>query len=300
MAQNLGELVTKYTERLDAIVLAETCTSDLNMNQDLVGEMTGNGTIEVASIAMDGLADHTRGGGFTRGGVELKWEPYTLKYERDREFSIDVLDDEERAKIVSANVMGEFARTKVVPELDAVRFAKLAANAGNKVEETLDAADATYDSVLKAEEAMQDVGKSLSECILFHTAHVKTLLRKSQEYRFGNGENPNGNFQTFDDMKLVNVPSDRFYTAVELLDGKTSGEEGGGYKKADGAQGINFIVMAPEAAAAIVKHEKLRYFDPETNQNDEAHLWQYRVYHDLLVYLQKKGLIYASIAKATA
>ena len=45
--------------------------------------------------------------------------------ERDREFSIDVLDDEERAKLVSARAMGEFARTKVVPEVDGVKYSRL-------------------------------------------------------------------------------------------------------------------------------------------------------------------------------
>ena len=56
--------------------------------------------------------------------------------------------------------------------------------------------------------------------------------------------------------------------------------------------------MAPEAAAAISKHEKLRYFSPDVNQDDDAHKWQYRLYHDLIVYLKKKGLIYAHVAVA--
>lgn len=33
------------------------------------------------------------------------------------------------------------------------------------------------------------------------------------------------------------------------------------------------------------------------NQADEAHKWQYRLFHDLLVYLQKNGLIYAHVGK---
>ena len=58
------------------------------------------------------------------------------------------------------------------------------------------------------------------------------------------------------------------------------------------------MLLSPAAAAAITKHEKLRYFAPDTNQKDDAHLWQYRLYHDLLVYQSKKGLIYASFAGA--
>ena len=77
----------------------------------------------------------------------------------------------------------------------------------------------------------------------------------------------------------------------------TSGEEKGGYEKAADGKKLNFIVMHPEAAAAISKHEKLRYFSPDVNQADEAHKWQYRLFHDLLVYLQKNGLIYAHVGK---
>lgn len=297
-ANNLGGVVERYTARLDQILERETCTADLNMNRDLLGQFSGKGKIEIPSIAMDGLADHTRGKGFVRGGATLTFEPYTLKYERDREFSIDVMDDEEREMIVSANLMAEFARTQVVPEVDAVRFAKLAANAGNTETGDLTTADGALAAVLAAEEAMQDMGKDLSGCVFYHSAKVKSLLRKAQEYRLGQGESPNGDFKTFDEMKMVNVPSARFYSAIELLDGTTEGETVGGYKKATAGKAVNFIVLAPEAAAAITKHEKLRYFSPDVNQGDEAHLWQYRLFHDLLVYLKKKGLIYAHIATA--
>ena len=54
------------------------------------------------------------------------------------------------------------------------------------------------------------------------------------------------------------------------------------------------MLLSPECAAAITKHEKLRYFSPDVNQADECHLWQYRLFHDLFVYENKKALIYAS------
>lgn len=293
MANNLGNAVDKFTTRLDKVVEQASCTSDLNMNQDLLGEYKGNGKIEIASIAMDGLADHVRGGGFVRGGATLKWEPYTMRFDRDREFSVDVLDDEERELLVSANLMAEFARTKVVPEVDAVRFATIHGNAGNVVAKTLTTPEEAMDEVLRAEEAMQDMGVALSECLFYHTGAVKTLLRKAQPWRLGQGEAPNGNFATFDEMKMRPVPGARFYTAVELLDGVTDGEEAGGYKKAADAADLQFVVMHPAAVAALTKHEKMRYFSPDVNQSDDAHLWQYRLFHDLLAYLNKKGLIYS-------
>ena len=296
---DLSNCIDKFTNRLDKVIAQETVTGDLNMNQDLVGEMSGNGKIEIATISMDGLATHKRGQGFTKGGISLKWNPYQLEYERDREFDIDVLDDDERAKLVSANVMGEFARTKVVPEVDAVRFAKLAKNAGTTVEKDLSGADETVAALLEAEQCMEDHGVKLSQCLFYHSAATKKLLRLSNKYQLSAGESPNSNFGTYDEMKMIGVAGDRFYSAIKLLDGTTADEEKGGYEKAEDGKALNFIVMAPQAAAAISKHEKLRYFSPDVNQSDDAHLWQYRLFHDLIVYAQKKGLIYAHVA-ATA
>lgn len=293
---NLSNCIDKFTNRLDKVIAQETVTGDLNMNQDLLGEMSGNGKIEIASIDMDGLATHNRGQGFTKGGISVTWQPYQLQYERDREFNIDVLDDDERAKLVSANAMGEFARTKVVPEVDAIRFAKLTQNAGTTVTKDLSGADETVAAVLEAEQCMEDHGVKLSQCLFYHSAATKKLLRLSNKYQLSAGESPNSNFGTYDEMKMIGVAGDRFYSAIKLLDGTTSGEEKGGYEKAEDGKALNFIVMAPEAAAAISKHEKLRYFSPEVNQDDDAHKWQYRLYHDLIVYLKKKGLIYAHVA----
>ena len=54
------------------------------------------------------------------------------------------------------------------------------------------------------------------------------------------------------------------------------------------------MVVHPSAAQAIQKHEKLRYFAPDVNQAKDAHKWQYRLHHDLVVFENRKELIYAS------
>ena len=109
----LGDYASKFTTRLDKIIERETLTNDLNMNGDLLGEFSGVGEIKIATIAMDGLANYSRENGFVKGSVSTDWETYKLRYDRGREFNIDAMDDEERAAIVSANVMAEVERTKV-------------------------------------------------------------------------------------------------------------------------------------------------------------------------------------------
>lgn len=295
MANSLGTSVDRYTQLLDGILEAGPLTNDLNMNGNLVGELSGAGQIKIAKLGLQGLADHTRGGGFTTGAINLDWETVTLAYDRDRAFSIDAMDDDEREMIVTANVMGEFARTEVVPEVDAIRFAKLAAGAGTiGTPTTFSTADAAKAELLTAEEAIEDFGGVLGDCLLYVSPAYKKLLRMAVPYEFESGVDPNTTFQTFDGMKIVTVPSTRFYTAIELLDGKTVGEEAGGYTAAATGKGINFMLVNPACASAITKHEKLRYFAPDTNQTDDAHLWQYRLYHDLFVYANKADMIYLS------
>lgn len=296
MANSLGNAADKFTARLDQALAAGTCTADLNMNQDLLGEYQGNGKIEVASIALDGLGDYDRSTGFPTGSVTLTWESYEMKHDRAREFEVDAIDDEERELVLSANLMSEFVREKVVPEVDAVRFATIAKSAGTTASEDIAEAQAALKAFRTAQEAMRDYGAEPSECILYHSARFLTLLKEASPYQFAAGTDPNTNFGTFDEAKLVNVPKDRFWSAIDLNDGTSGGEEAGGYKKNAEGKAINFILLHPRAVAALQKHEKLRYFAPEVNQSKDAHKWQYRLYHDLFVYLKKKGLIYASVS----
>lgn len=294
MPNNLGKYVTHITTNLDKIIEAAPKTSFLNLNSNLIGPLNGAGEVEIPKMTIDGLADYDRQNGFTSGGMDIEWETHKLEFDRGREFTVDYLDDEEREMIASSNAMAEFERTKVVPEMDAIRFSRLAENAGQTVAETYEDPTKALDAVLTFEEYIQDMGKSLSEVRLCLTGGMKTLLRKSQPWRLGQGEAPNGNFDTFDEMRLDVIPGNRFYTAIDLLDGKSTDEATGGYKVAADGAAINFIGLTPDAAEAIQKHQKLRYFSPDENQKADAHLWQYRLFHDLIVLDNKKPLIYCS------
>ena len=289
MANNLNGVVAKFTTRLDRVVEAETVTNDLSINGDLIGEVTNTGEAKIAKLDMQGLANYNRASGFSAGDVTLEWETVKLEYDRGREFTIDAIDDEEHMLVVSANVMSEFARTKVVPEVDATRFARLDAAAGGKATGELTTPEGALDAVLAAEEHMEDAGVALSECILYVSPAVKTLLRKAQSWRITNGDGAvSTDIQLFDGMKMRTVPSSRFFTKVDLKN-----DVAGGFAKATGGFAVNFQVVHPSACQAIQKHEKLRYFAPDVNQAADAHKWQYRLHHDLLVLENRKGLIYS-------
>lgn len=300
MANSLSTVAERFTAKLDEIVTAEIKTGDLSLNQDLVGDFVGVGKVNVAKIALSGLGNYSRSNGFPAGDITLDWETLQLAYDRGREFTIDVMDDEERELVASANAMAQFVRTKVVPEIDAIRFARLfgACGTGSKAAANLTAS--TVEDALLAAEAAVTQEADLDGCILYLSQATKNLIRKALPYRIGQGEDPNGLFDTFDDMKVVTVPQARFYSIIDLADGTTTGQEAGGYSKhastgSGNAAGkdLNFMIVNPIAAAAIQKHQALRYFAPEVNQDADAHKWQYRIFHDLLVYENKTTLVYA-------
>ena len=60
------------------------------------------------------------------------------------------------------------------------------------------------------------------------------------------------------------VPQSRFYTAIDLLDGKSPSEEAGHYKKAAGAKDVNFMIIHRPAIIKFDKHVAsdilVRYF----------------------------------------
>ena len=97
-------------------------------------------------------------------------------------------------------------------------------------------------------------------------------------------------FGSFDEMPIVKVPQTRFYTAVTLGDGKSNAA--GGYAKAEGAKDINFMIVDRASVIQLIKHGKIRVFDPDTNQSADAYKVDYRVYHDAWVLNNKKNGIY--------
>jgi hypothetical protein len=190
------------------------------------------------------------------------------------------------------SLASEFMRVKVTPEIDAVRFAKYASNAGETVAATLTNKTAVS-AIATAEVAMEEKEVALANCVLFMTPTVHGYVKDDTEHfqrTLVPSENPNRNFGSFDEMPIVKVPQTRFYTEVKLNDGKT--EAAGGYAKAENAKDINFMIVDRAAVVQLIKHGKIRVFDPDTNQSADAYKVDYRVYHDAWVMNNKKNGIY--------
>lgn len=284
--------IQKYLPLLDQVYAFASCSAILDTPNALVRETADAKTVLIAETSMSGLGDYSRADGFVSGDLTLEWKPYTFEYDRGRTFQIDAMDDAETMGLAFGSLASEFIRIKVTPEIDAVRFAKYATNAGTTVAAAL-TKNTTVTAISTAEVALEEKEVSLANCVLFITPTIYGYVKDDTEHfqrTLVPSENPNRNFGSFDEMPIVKVPQTRFYTSVTLNDGKTQAT--GGYTAAEGAKEINFMIVDRAAVIQLIKHGKIRVFDPDTNQSADAYKVDYRVYHDAWVLNNKKNGIY--------
>ena len=284
--------IQKYLPLLDQVYAFASCSAILDTPNALVRETADAKTVLIAETSMSGLGDYSRADGFVSGDLTLEWKPYTFKHDRGRTFQIDAMDDAETMGLAFGSLASEFMRVKVTPEIDAVRFAEYATNAGETVAATL-TNKTTVSAIATAEVAMEEKEVTLANCVLFITPTCYGYVKDDTDHfqrTLVPSENPNRNFGTFDEMPVVKVPQTRFYTAVTLNDGKSV--VAGGYEKAADAKDINFMIVDRAAVVQLIKHGKIRVFDPDTNQSADAYKVDYRVYHDAWVMNNKKNGIY--------
>ena len=285
---NTIALAKKYVPLLDEVYKKASLTSILDSDASLAREGSNTNEIIIPKIDMDGLGDYDRNSGYVNGDVTLTWETVKFNYERGRMFNVDAMDNEESAGLAFGKLSGEFIRTKVVPEVDAFRFATYAGTEGiGKVEATLTTGEAVLKALRDGSTTMDEAEVPTEGRILFITPTLKGLVddvdtTKSKEV-----------MKKF--SAVIEVPQSRFYSAIELNDGKSSSQEKGGYKKANLGRNLNFMIIEPSALLQFPKHVVPKIVRPEHNQTADAWKYGYRNYGLADVYENKVAGIYAHI-----
>lgn len=280
-------LFKKYINLLDEVYKNAAVTSVLDSDASLAQKGANANEIVIPKLSMDGLADYSRNGGYVGGSVTLTNETVTFNYDRGRKFTVDAMDNEETAGLAFGKLSSEFLRTRVAPEMDAFRFATYAGISGiSKVSAGATLADgAAVISALRAATTQMDEDEVPMEGrILFITPTLKGLVEdmdttKSREVM--------GRFS-----QLILVPQTRFYTAIDLKDGTTSGEEAGGFAKATDGKDINFMVIHKPALLQYTKHTVNKIITPEANQESDGWMFFYRAYGLADAYENKAAGIY--------
>ena len=271
---NSIELAKSYVPLLDEVYKNACLTADLDGNPDLVREGANANELVIPKLSMDGLANYSRNGGYVGGDVTLTYETVACNFDRGRMFNVDVMDNLETAGIAFGRLAGEFLRTKVVPEIDAFRFATYASVSGiSKVASGATLADgpAVISALRAAVTQMDNDEVSAEQRFLYITPLLKGYLddmdtNKSREI-----------LQGF--AKIVKVPQTRFYTAITQYDGTSENQTAGGYIKKTGTgagKDINFMIIQKSAVIQFQKHIAPKIITPEQNQTADGYKFGYR------------------------
>lgn len=300
MAINTIGLAQKMTSALDKAVVQKAVTGFLADNA-MGAKFVGAKTVLIPEINMNGLGDYDRDTGYVQGALTVSSTAYTLNIDRSRKFQLDAQDaDESGVANLAGQVMGEFIRTKVVPEIDAYNLSKLAKYAKDNnqtVSGTL--ASEPYKIFTNAVLQAQDALSYDEELVAFVNTEFWAALNNSNEFtrqitvsNFRQGD-VNLQVKSINGISLIPVVSDRMKTAITLLDGESTGQTAGGFTPALNAENVGLLVLPRKAAMFVKKTEPTRIFPPSQNQNADSWVFTYRIYYDLLIRNTFKEGIYA-------
>ncbi len=284
MSANSIALFKNYIDQLDDVYKAGSKTSILDSDSSVVKMGANAGEFLIPKMSLDGLGNYSRSNGYVAGGVSLTFETKQADYDRGRSFNVDAMDNEETAGIAFGTLASEFIRTKTTPEIDAYRFAKYAAKAGTSVSANISTGNEALAALVTAltdmqESEVDDVGN-----YLFITPTLYNLVKAVDTYKSKEV------LSTF--TQIVDVPQSRFYTAINLYDGTTTGETEGGFAKASSGKNINFMIVNKKAVLQFTKHTVNKIVSPEENQTADAWKFFFRVYSIADIYENKSKGVY--------
>jgi len=333
-------LIEKYMkDAIDSVFVLESKTKILENGGKFIDvNFQEAGYVKVMSLLMDGLSDYYRVNnqfattgenyahysipgqghkdGYRVGSTQNSWEIFKLEYDRGKQFQVDNMDNEETASLIIGNLLTEFLKTKVVPEIDATRFSKIAGKAnatlGNLTTLTVDTTNAqTSGSYINALNGVTGIIHRFNEAFEWLTEHevpeeeqvifvnpaIMTLIRNTAElvkfitqgdYKLDNGIN--FTVEKYMGKPIIEVPSNRFFTNVQVGDN--------GYYAGTNSKVINFMVVSKKAIIPIVKLNKSKIWTPETVQDFDGYKVNFRLYHDSIIPKNKVPGVYVCVGTA--
>lgn len=264
----------------------------------------GGKEIKIPSVTMQGLGDYDRnGGGAPEGDITLTYQTVQMTRDRGRGFTLDEMDiNETNFALEMGGVMGDYQREHVVPEVDAYRLSQLVKLAGPTRQRTYTPAAASVLQELTNDIlAVRDkIGYGAELALHISTAAYAVLINSDKLSRqlnvgdFKHGE-INQRVRMIDNVPLLPTPNGLMKTAFDWKDGKTPGQEAGGFTPNASAKDINWIVCARKAPLAPCKQDAVRVFNPNTWQKSRSWHADYRKYWDLWVPTNKLDGIFSNI-----
>lgn len=296
MSVNTLATASRYTGELDKIFTQRSAVAFLADN-NLRARFVGAKTVIMPDIDFVGLADYNRDTGFSRGAVTVAQTSYTLSKDRGRSFSIDREDmDEAGVMNLAGQVLSEFIRTEVAPEVDAYTLSKLASVAETNSHAT------DYDAAKALEQLCGVIGSLQAEVgydadiVAFIDSTMKAAIENDEKIGrqiivsdFKQGE-LNLRVKYLNGVALIPVQDSRMKSAYTFNAG--AAENAGGFTADERAKDLHAIVLPKNGASLVKKSETLRIFTPEQNIKADAYQFDYRLYYDAFVKKSEQKHIY--------
>lgn len=289
MSINSIENTTRYTAELDKMFAQKSATGFF-ADSTLATKFVGAKTVIIPDVNFQGLADYDRDTGFSRGAITVSNASYTMAMDRARSLQIDREDmDETGIANLAGQILGEYVRTKVVPECDAYVLSKLAGLAQSRANTVNGDPSAPLETLINLINEVQAVVGYDEELVAFIDSYVYAAMQNSGEISnmitvsdFKQGE-VNLKVKSLNGVALIPVVSERMKTAYTFQNNAA-----GGFVPADNARSIYMLVCPKKGAHLVKKTENMRIFTPEQNIDADAYKFDYRIYYD--VFVAKSGL----------
>ncbi len=289
MSINSIENATRYSEELDKMFAQKSATGFFADNA-LTTKFVGAKTVIIPDVDFQGLADYDRDTGFSRGAITVANTSYTMQMDRARSLQIDREDMSETGVAnLAGKILGEYVRTKVVPECDAYVLSKLAGLAASRSNLVNGDVTKPYETLCALINEVQSVVGYDEELVAFVDSYLYAALQNSSEISrmitvsdFKQGD-VSLKVKSINGVAIIPVVSERMKTAYTFKNDSV-----GGFTPASAAKEIYMLVCPKSGAHLVKKTENLRIFTPEQNLDADAYKFDYRIYYD--VFVKKSGL----------
>ncbi len=289
MPINSLETASRYSEELDTLFAQKSVTGFFADNA-LATKFVGAKTVIIPEVDFQGLADYDRDTGFSRGSISVSNTSYTMSMDRARSLQIDREDmDETGIANLAGKILGEYVRTKVVPECDAYVLSKLAGVAATRANLIDGDISSPFETLCELIQSVQEIVGHDEELVAFVDNAVYAALQNSDDISkmmtvsdFKQG-NVDLTVRSLNGVAIIPVVSERMKTAYTF-----NNTTAGGFTPGSNAREIYMLVCPKKGAHLVKKTEQMRIFTPEQNIDADAYKFDYRIYYD--VFVQKSGL----------
>lgn len=290
---------SKYAPELDKMIVQEAKTGFLT-DGAFKARFSGAKEVYLPELSMVGLGKYDRVNGYAKGDATLTHVKYTLTQERSRQLFIDAQDvDESGIPDLAGQMVGEYTRTKVIPEIDAYAISglyKVANEQGNIVTFSQDTAVSDLISAINSAEAATEYDSS-SPLVALVDPVLYGLLMSSPELQryitvsdFKQGDldlkvkNLNG-------CAIIPVGAARMKSEFDF-DLGTDITSGGFAPKSD-AVDVHAVILPCDGASLIKKVDKVDMFTPDEVIDRDGYVINFRLYYDLIVKASRRNTIFA-------